>query len=105
MIVDLGVLPDRESVLGVLLAEAEKFFREQQMHLVACLINGDDEYVGMLRKRGHLPLPKRLGFKEWYFGCRLNTPGLDKESFSHPSNWLLAFGDTDIVQFRLSWRV
>ena len=93
----LGVLPDRESVLGVLLAEAEEFFTEQQMDLVACLINGDDEYVGMLRKRGHLPLPKRLGFKEWYFGCRLNTPALDKEFFSHPSNWLLTFGDTDIV--------
>jgi hypothetical protein len=97
MIVDLGVLPDRESILGVLLAEAEKFFREQQMDLVACLINGDDEYVGMLRKRGYLPLSKRLGFKEWHFGCRLNTPALDKEFFSHPSNWLPPFEDTDIV--------
>lgn len=97
MIVDLGVLPDREPVLGVLLAEAEGFFREQWMDLVACLINGDKDYIGVLRKQGLLPLPKKLGFKEWYFAVRLNTPTLDKEFSTDPSNWFLTFGDTDII--------
>lgn len=97
MIVDLGALPDREPVLDVLLVEAEDSLREQRMDLVACLINGDNDYVAVLRKQGFLPLPGKLGFKEWYFGCRINTPRLDKAFFADPSNWFLTFGDTDII--------
>jgi GNAT superfamily N-acetyltransferase len=97
MIVDLGALPDREPVLDALLAEAEKFFREQQMDLVACLINGDDKLVKRLRKHGFLPIARKLGFKEWHFECRLNSPTLAKEFFGEPANWFLTFGDTDII--------
>jgi hypothetical protein len=97
MIVDLGALPGREVVLNALLAEAKRFFREQRMDLIACLLSGEDEYLGVLRKRGFQRLPRRAWFKEWYFEYRLNTPTLDNEFLSDPSNWFLTFGDTDII--------
>jgi len=97
VIVDLGALPDREPVLGALLVEAEGFFREQRSDLVACLISGDDEYSGLLRRSGYLPLPRKLGFKEWHFGCRVHSPALNSEFFGDPANWYVTFGDTDVI--------
>jgi GNAT superfamily N-acetyltransferase len=97
MIVDLEALPNRESVLSILLREAENFLRGRQMDLAACLINGDDKYVTVLSRRGFLPLPKKAWFKEWHFECRLNTPAFDMESVSNCSDWFLTFGDTDVI--------
>ena len=97
MIVDLGSQPDQEPVLRALLAKAERFFKKQRMDLVACVINGDEKYMAALRKRGFLVRPGILGLKEWHFGCRLNTPTLDRGFFGDSSNWFLTFGDTDII--------
>ena len=97
MIVDIGALPGRELELGALLVEVEGFFREQRMDLIACLISGDDEYSGLLRRSGYMSLPRKLSFKEWHFGCRVHSPALDSEFFADPSNWFVTFGDTDVV--------
>ena len=97
MIVDLGSLPGHGGMLAALLSQVEQVFRERQMDLMACLINGDQEYAGILRRQGFRRLPFRLGFKEWYFGCRLNSQGLDREFFLRPAHWFLTFGDTDVI--------
>jgi hypothetical protein len=97
MIVDLGALPGCEGALAALLDRAEELFREEQMDVMACLVNGDERYVQLLRQRGFRPLPSRLGFKQWYFGYRINNPRLDEEVCADRSNWFLTFGDTDVV--------
>ncbi|MDH4208230.1 MAG: GNAT family N-acetyltransferase [Anaerolineae bacterium] len=97
MIVDLGSLPGHAGILSALLAQVEQVFRERRMDLMACLLSGDEEYADILRRQGLRRLPFRLGFKEWYFGCRLNSPGLDRECFLKPANWFLTFGDTDVI--------
>lgn len=97
MIVDLGARPGGEGMLGVLITEAEKYFEEQNMDLVASLVCGQPEYVDVLKGRGFVRLPKRLGFKEWHFGCRLHTEALDSDIFADASNWFVTFGDTDII--------
>jgi hypothetical protein len=97
MIVDLGALPGCEGALAVLLDRAEGFFGEEGVDVLACLVNGDERYVQLLRQQGFQPLPAKLGFKQWYFGYRLNSPALDGEVCADPSNWFLTFGDTDVV--------
>jgi hypothetical protein len=97
MIVDLGSLPGYEDKLAAILARVELAWREQQMDLMACLVNGDEEYGRTLRKLGFRQMPFQLGFKEWYFGCRVNSPTLDKEFLLEPANWFLTFGDTDVI--------
>jgi GNAT superfamily N-acetyltransferase len=97
MIVDLGSLPGQAGVLASLLAQLGQVLRERRMDLMACLLSGDEEYADVLRRQGFRRLPFRLGFKEWYFGCRLNSPTLDGEFFLNPANWFLTFGDTDVI--------
>ena len=97
VIVDLGARRGCEGVLGVLIREAEKSFEKQHIDLVASLVGGQPEYVDVLTKRGFVRRPKQLGFKEWHFGCRLNTPTLDSDVFADASNWFVTFGDTDII--------
>jgi hypothetical protein len=97
MIVDLAAAPGSEQALSALLVFAERFLREQQLDVMACLINGDDRYVRLLRRQGFLRVPGRLGFKEWYFGYRINKPTVSEEVCADPANWFLTFGDTDVV--------
>ena len=97
MIVDLMGAPGSEEALSSLLGHAERFLREQQMDVMACLVNGDDRYTRLLRKQGFLPLPGKIGFKEWYFGYRINRPTVSEEVCADRSSWFLTFGDTDVV--------
>ena len=97
MIVDLVAAPDREKLLFSLLGHAERFLREQQMDVMACLVNGDDRYMCLLRKRGVLLLPGKMGFKEWDFGYRINGPTVSEEVCADRSSWFLTFGDADVV--------
>lgn len=97
MIVDLGALPGCEGALAALVDRAEEFFRVEEMDVLACLVNGDERYVQLLRQQGFRLLPAKLGFKQWYFGYRLNRPTLDGEVCADRSNWFLTFGDTDVV--------
>jgi hypothetical protein len=97
MIVDLLAAPGSEEALSSLLGHAERFLREQQMDVMACLVNGDDRYTRLLRKQGFLPLPGKMGFKEWYFGYRINRPTVSEEVCADRSSWFLTFGDTDVV--------
>jgi len=97
MIVDLLAAPGSEEALSSLLGHAERFLREQQMDVVACLVNGDKRYTRLLRKQGFLPLPGKMGFKEWYFGYRINRPTVSEELCADRSSWFLTFGDTDVV--------
>jgi hypothetical protein len=97
MIVDLLAAPGNEEALSSLLGPAERFFREQQMDLIACLLNGDDSYPRLLRKQGFVPIPPRIGFKEWYFGYRINRPTVSEELCADRSSWFVTFGDTDVV--------
>ena len=91
MIVDLVAAPGREKVLFSFLGHAERFLREQQMDVMACLVNGDDRYTRLLRKQGFLPLPGKIGFKEWYFGYRINRPTVSEEVCADRSSWFLTF--------------
>jgi hypothetical protein len=97
MIVDLGALPACEGALAALLEKAEGFFRDERVDLAACLINGDERYVRLLRRQGFRSLPPRVGFKQWYFGYRQNSAAIDGETCADRSNWFLTFGDTDVV--------
>ena len=97
MIVDLLAVPGSEEALSSLLGHAERFLREQQMDVIACLVHGDDRYTRLLRKYGFLPLPGKMGFKEWYFGYRINGPTVSEEVCADRSSWFLTFGDTDVV--------
>lgn len=97
MIVDLLAAPGDEEALSSLLGHVERFLREQQMDLTACLLNGDDRYARLLRRQGFLPLPGKVGFKEWYFGYRINRPTISEELCADRSSWFLTFGDTDVV--------
>ncbi len=97
MIVDLGALQGCEGALAVLLDEAEGFFRGERVDVAACLVSGDERYVQLLRRQGFRPLPAQVGFKQWYFGYRLNNPAIDGEVCVDRSNWFLTFGDTDVV--------
>ena len=91
MIVDLVAAPGREKVLFSLLGHAERLLREQQMDVMACLVNGDDRYMRLLRKQGFLPPPGKIGFKEWYFGYRINRPTVSEEVCADRSSWFLTF--------------
>jgi len=97
MIVDLLAAPGEEEALSSLLGHAERFLREQQRDIMACLLNGDDRYRRLLRKHGFLPLPARMGFKEWYFGYRINRAIVSEELCADRASWFLTFGDTDVV--------
>jgi hypothetical protein len=97
MIFDLAAVPGREKVLSSLLGRVEEFSREQQMDVMACLVNGDDRYTRLLRKRGFVPLPGKMGFREWRFSYRINGPMVSEEVCADRSSWFLTFGDADVV--------
>jgi hypothetical protein len=61
------------------------------MNVMACLVNGDDRYTRLLRKQGFLPPPGKIGFKEWYFGYRINRPTVSEEVCADRSSWFLTF--------------
>ncbi len=97
MIVDLAALPGRSDVALALVQDAVAYSLRQGTDLSACLVHGDSDLCRALRRCRFLKVPSRLGFKRWYFGARLNDGRLSADVVNNPDNWLLTFGDDDIL--------
>lgn len=97
MIVDILTLPNNDNVFHILVSESVEYFIKENMDLVTCLIHGDKKLGRLLRTRGFISLPEKIGFKKWYFGARLNNDTLKESFIENPIHWFLTFGDTDII--------
>lgn len=97
MITELMGLPGRIDALENVLTAACRYIYAQGADLAACMVIGDPRVTKLLRRNQFLNIPKKFGFKRWYFGGRVNNDQINEDVLKNSENWYLTFGDTDVI--------
>jgi GNAT superfamily N-acetyltransferase len=90
-IIDLLTLPDKATVAEALLTRALRYFKEEGIAIVSCLMLPDTPYYGTLRKLGFM---RRTGVN---LCVRIFDQNIPKDFVINPANWYYVMGDGDTI--------
>jgi hypothetical protein len=96
-IVDMLTMPEERELADGLVAEAVRFFQEQHMHLVSCLMLEHLPYTQSLAANKFMKMPRRLLPQELYLSVRGQSKEHPADWIADPKNWLITWGDHDVI--------
>jgi hypothetical protein len=92
IIVDLLVIPGEESVSCSLVGEAIKYFEEERVTFIKCLMLRNAPYFKIFKKMGFMAVKSTI-----HLLVRINNQSVSKEQISNPNNWYYTYGDGDTI--------
>lgn len=96
-IVDLLADPPRSRTIRYLLSRALKWFREQEVEAVTCMMSERNAYTRALKSLGFVKVPNRFLPRTLNISLRVYDPGLDRDYVCNLDNWIITWADTDLV--------
>jgi GNAT superfamily N-acetyltransferase len=95
-IVDLLVDPPCMRPARLLLSRAARWFGEEDVDVLSCIMTGKNAYTRALRSLGFIRLPHSILPRSLHLWLRVNDPDID-EAARDPRNWIITWADTDLV--------
>jgi GNAT superfamily N-acetyltransferase/ribosomal protein S18 acetylase RimI-like enzyme len=96
-IVDILVRPGARDVSTGLVSEAVKYFQENQMDLVSCLVLEHTVQAESLKRNGFVVVPQGFFPQELYLGVRSHTDEYAEEFIMNSENWFITWADHDTI--------
>jgi hypothetical protein len=96
-IMDVMVKPLAFGPARFLLSQAMRWFKKERVEAVSCIAMGSNTYTRALSSLGFIRIPQRFLPGDLHMVVRVHDPDIDHDYVSDPSNWFLAWADTDLV--------
>ncbi|MGQ9702966.1 MAG: GNAT family N-acetyltransferase [Actinomycetota bacterium] len=96
-IVDLLADPPRSRTIRYVLSRALKWFREQEVEAVTCMMSGRNAYTRALKSLGFVKVPNRFLPRALNISLCVYDPGLDRDYVCNLDNWIITWADTDLA--------
>lgn len=96
-IVDIMVQKPMFKSARYLLIQAVNWFRASGAEVISCVMTGKNAYTRALASLGFARIPQKYLPGRLHMLVRVFDKGIDKDFISEPSNWFLAWADTDLV--------
>ncbi len=80
-----------------LIAQAARWFEEQRVETISCMMTGKNAYTGALKSLGFIRVPNRFMPRDLNLSFRVFDPEIDRDFATDPDNWILTWADTDLI--------